>query len=95
MIPKSLFTLLETTGIIHPTSVREIRVSERIVIMELDGFPWWLPSEKTKGIEEASATIEFTSISRAKLTESCLSPDHSSEGFCSEDLDDFSVASLE
>lgn len=89
MTPESLLTLLEATQIVHPTSVRELRISNGTVVMKLDGFPWWLPFEEATKIEESSATIEFTSVSRAKLTESCLTSDPFNE-----DLEHFSVTNL-
>lgn len=94
MTPQSLFALLDTTEIIHPTSVRELRVSDGTAVLELDGFPWWLPFEDAKKIKEASATIEFSEISRAKLTESCLTSVPLSKDPCREDLEEFSITDL-
>ncbi|WP_342077096.1 hypothetical protein [Yoonia sp. SS1-5] len=94
MIPKSLFALLDTTEIIHPTSVRELRISDGTAVMEIDGFPWWLPFEDAKKIQEGSATIEFDEILRAKLTESCLASVPLSKDPCSEDLEEFSITNL-
>ncbi len=89
MTPESLFALLEATEIIHPTAVRELRMSNGTVVMELGGFPWWLPFEEAKSIGDSSAIIEFTSVSRARLTESCLSSDPFKE-----DLENFSITNL-
>ncbi|TQV81833.1 hypothetical protein [Denitrobaculum tricleocarpae] len=89
MAPESLFALLEATKIIHPTSIRELRVSNGTVVMELGGFPWWLPFEEAKSIGNSSAIIEFTSVSRARLTESCLTSDPFKE-----DLENFNITNL-
>lgn len=89
MASESLFALLEATEIIHPTSVRELRVSDGAVVMKLGGFPWWLPFEEARSIGDSSAVIEFTSVSRAMLTEPCLTSDSFKE-----DLQNFTITSL-
>ena len=89
MTPTSLAALLKTNEIIHPTSVRELRISDGTVVMELDGYPWWLSSEEAKAIKESSATIEYAAVTRAKLTESCTV----SNTF-DEDLEDFRIIDL-
>jgi hypothetical protein len=90
MLTKQLFSLLKTNPILHPTVVRQITVSNGTITMDLTGFPWWLPSGDANSKDTMSATIEFTSVSRANLTGHCLNRDV----FC-EDLDTFEIFQLD
>ena len=85
----SLSALLDTVHIVHPTSVQHIRITDGTLVMDLRGFPWWLPLAEARKHETASATLEFKSISRATLTQSCLCSDPFNE-----DLDEFSIDCL-